>query len=148
MSEGTKEAIAMLRVFLIVAAMCAPASADEPLNCLLEKSELVVSGEIIEPPMVWNSEAGVNHYGFKFRVSKTLKGKAGADEIGVVFTRVELRNDERLPYFKKGAHLIFFLRHGQKDKGEPDCWIEADSWFGVQLYNRVLERSLQELAKE
>lgn len=135
----------MLRALLTVAVLCAPV-ADNPLTCLLEKSELVVSGEIIEPPTVWNSEGGVNNYDFRLRVSKTLKGEPEADEIEVVFTRIE-RDGEQLPYLKKGWRVILFLRHGDKLKGERDKWLKADSWLALQPYNRALEKSLQSLAE-
>lgn len=141
-----------MRGFLLVAAMifaATPVLADEDDDTLvyfLSKAELVASGEIIEGPLAWTSEVGVVNYSFKFRATKTLKGKTDANEFKVNLSRFEFGED-RLPYLKKGGKAILFLRHGQPPRGEPDCWIGANMWFGIQPYNRLMEDSLMRLAE-
>ena len=50
------------------------------------------------------------------------------------------------PCLKKGGKVILFLRKARQV--EPQVWITADMWFGVQPYNSVMEQSLKRLAEE
>jgi hypothetical protein len=137
--------VGSLIALLLVAFPGEQVNANDVLRTLLGKSDLVVTGvvssevvELVSPDPV------VNHL-FSFTVTDVLKGDAKVnDSLKVCVARLQMEKDDRLPYLRKGARLILFLKSG----GPRAPWVSADRWFAVQPYYSVMDAALKELAKE
>lgn len=130
----------------LLAGSCLADEGDDTLRFLLSKSELVVAGEITNNTLTVSDELVVASRSHKIKVSSLLKGETAGDELKTHLIRFEARRGDELPCLKKGGKVILFLRKARQ--GEPQVWITADMWFGVQPYNSVMEQSLKRLAEE
>jgi hypothetical protein len=117
---------------------------DDTLRFYLSKSQLVVLGTIPSTPFPIVSEAGVLLYSCDFEISEVLKGQTSVKNLKVGIARFGFADEDRLPYLKKGAKCILFLKD-TGTKGKPQ-WITADFWFGVQHPSPSMARSLKRLA--
>jgi hypothetical protein len=129
---------------LVLAASAAADGGDDTLRFFLSKSDLVVVGKLTSEPAGVEKEAGVVNYRCQVAVSEVLKGKAATKgELTVNIIRFESAAEDKLPWFKKGATCILFLKSA--DPKTP-AWETADVWFGVQPSSPWMARSLKRLA--
>ena len=110
----------------------------------LEKSDLVVEGQIVSAPWGVTSELGVVRYGFEFQVAEVYKGdpKLKGQKFPVSIKRFVFEEGDKHPLIEKNAKCVLFLK---TSKGKPS-WREADMWFAIQHPNKMLGRALQRLS--
>ncbi|HEV3255428.1 MAG TPA: hypothetical protein VG013_00985 [Gemmataceae bacterium] len=131
-------------LMLVFAASAAADGGDDTLRFFLSKSDLVVVGTVTSDPAGVEKEAGVVNYHCRVAVSEVLKGKVSTKgELAVNIIRFESAEEDKLPYLKKGAKCILFLKSADP---KTSSWETADVWFGVQQFSPWMARSLKRLA--
>lgn len=137
-------------------------SGKDTLRFYLSKSSLVVSGEIVRATTPLMPGMGIVGYSFGLRVNKVLKGELPKEmpkaflppknpdvdkEDDLLWVGLGLSAGQTVPFFKKGAHVIVFLRE-EKLPGRRMALVEADPYFALQQRDIFMEQRLAELAKE
>jgi hypothetical protein len=139
-----RELVRILIAALSFAPQVLADTSDDTLRFFLSKSELVLVGTIAAEPIGEISEAGVVNYACSLVVSETLAGVALKEQtISLRVLRFETQPEDRLPYLKKGAKVVVFLK--ARENAYP-VWQTADFWFGVQPYSSKMASSLKTLA--
>jgi hypothetical protein len=128
---------------VLLAAHAVGDDGDDTLRFYLGKSDLVVVGTIASEPVGVVKEAGVVHYPCDVAVTDVLKGAAPEKPLRVNIIRFERDEADTLPWLKKGARCILFLKAAS---GMP-AWQTADVWFGIQPESPWMVRSLKRLAR-
>jgi hypothetical protein len=133
-------------LMVVFTASAAADGGDDTLRFFLSRSDLVVVGTLTSDPVGVEKEAGVVNYHCQVAVSEVLKGKVSSkDELTVTIIRFESAEEDKLPWLKKGARCILFLKSA--DPKTPS-WETADVWFGVQPSSPWMARSLKRLARQ
>lgn len=119
---------------------------DDTLTYFLSKADLAIAARIASEPFGFEDEVGVVNYVCKVNVLEVLKGTSiEKQELSVNIVRFEIDPQDRIPWLKKGAKCILFLKWvGPK---EVPAWQTADFWFGIQRYGPWMTRSLKRLGK-
>lgn len=140
------------RVAILVAVLgttlCPPLAAsesDDTLRYYLSKSDLAVAGTLASEPVGVTDEDGIVHYICDLKVLDVLAGSLSEKRIQVDVVRHELKEEDRLPYLRKGADVVLFL--AKAGEGATPAWKTADLWFGVQFYNSALARAVPRVAR-
>ena len=119
---------------------------DDTLTYFLSKADLAIAARIASEPAGLTGEYGVVNYVCKVNVLEVLKGTSiEKQELSVNIVRFERDPQDRIPWLKKGAKCILFLKW-VGPKGVP-TWKTADFWFGIQRYGPWMARSLKRLGK-
>lgn len=122
---------------------------DDTLRVFLSKADLVVAGELLSEPVKRRSELGVVNISFELRVANSIKGDVPEDrDLRVRIVRYERVAGDELPWLRKGAKAILFLRNPRPGGRMGSVPVSADMWFGVQRMNRKMQESLKRLAAE
>ena len=119
---------------------------DGTLRFLLEPAELVVVAKI-NTDVAWQSdEVGVVFCVTSFVVKDVLKGAWNERQLlRADVVRFGLGDAKEMPFFKKGAECILFLRRAPK--GTVPAWTTTNMWLGAQHHNPALARALKRIAK-
>jgi hypothetical protein len=138
----TSAAFAMLMVGGLLTGTAAADEGDDTLRSYLAHAEVVLDATVEELDGPVHLELGVAHYLPEVRIHAVIKGAvADAKEpLRVEIVRFEMEEGDALPYLKKGARLVLFLR-AQKPGNTP-ALVTADMWSGVQPYGPWLVRRL------
>ena len=143
---------------ILVGYLALPAAADAgdvTLRRYLDGSDVVVDATLRSFTGPWYDELGVANYGVELEVHAYVKGTLPLPpkEARVpgqpvrphaTIVRLELVDADRLPYLKKDARVVLFLK--ELPSGSFPRHETSDVWFGVQPYGPWLVRRLMELA--
>jgi hypothetical protein len=138
----TSAAFTMLVIGGLLSGTAAADEGDGTLRSYLAHAEVVLDATVEELDGPVHHELGVAHYLPEVRIHAVIKGAvADAKEpLRVEIVRFEMEEADALPYLKKGARVVLFLR-AQKP-GHTPALVTADMWSGVQPYGPWLVRRL------
>ena len=147
--DMNRNSIRMLLAIVLLATLVHGAYADTDDNTLrgyLNKSELVVVGNISRMIVTVVDDAGAPEYVCNFQIDEVIKAHPLQTNsvISVNIKRFETQDGDKHPLVAEGKQSILFLKHTYDEKG----WDTVDYWFGIQYPFPALIRSLKRLAKE
>ena len=126
-----------------------PDAGDETLEFYLARSDLVVSGIMLNlRGPTFFEEGGANYYS-KFKIKDVLKGNDEFRGKTIRINIVRIVIQEKYTYLdliKEGEERIVFLR--KIPRNQNPSWRTADVWFGVQYPSSTMVRAIKRLAKK
>ena len=139
--------IPMLLAILAISGSVANADMDDgTLRDYLNKSELVVVGNITRIIVITRGDAAAPEYTCTFQIDDVIKPHPlqTNSTIMVNIKRFELGDEDRHPLLAEGKQSILFLKRTY----DKNAWDTVDYWFGIQEPLPILIRTLKRLVKE